>query len=169
MSHVDELIEEIDKTPVDVMFGASRQRFIKNKLVIIQSEQEALQKKADAYDELSKPVEIPQFVAQWIEDHKKKDLNFYTSVSSMTTGDVDDWYLDNEDIYAKAWYFGYTVQQEQLYYIELPGSGYLGEVKESGYFERTIHQKFAKKFTESGIKAIDECYWPFAVKVEEQK
>ncbi|WP_321388977.1 DUF1642 domain-containing protein [uncultured Enterococcus sp.] len=76
-----------------------------------------LQKKADKYDELSKPVEIPAYVAKWIEEYKKKDLNFYTSVSSMTTGDVGEWYVDNEDFYAKAWYFGYTVKQEQLYYM----------------------------------------------------
>ncbi|WP_321382728.1 DUF1642 domain-containing protein [uncultured Enterococcus sp.] len=70
-----------------------------------------------AFVDKDKPVEIPAYVAKWIEEYKKKDLNFYTSVSSMTTGDVGEWYVDNEDFYAKAWYFGYTVKQEQLYYM----------------------------------------------------
>lgn len=85
MSHVDELIEEIDKTPVDVMFGASRQRFIKNKLVIIQAEQEELQKKADAYDEQSKPIKLPPSFYETMNGYRDKGgfLAFLT-----------DWYYD---------------------------------------------------------------------------
>lgn len=120
--------------------------------------------------ELCNPVEIPAYVAKWIKDHKKKGLNFYVSVSRMTTGDVDEWYLDNEDSYVKAWYFGYTVKQEQLYYVKLTEKEYLCyDIDEDEYFSDSVDETdgYKMKFTESEIKAIDERYMAFAVKVEE--
>ncbi|MBP1046421.1 DUF1642 domain-containing protein [Enterococcus sp. BWM-S5] len=130
----------------------------------------------EALQEASKPVEVPVFIAKWIEDHKKKGLIFDVSVSSMTTGDVDEWYLDNEDIYAKAWYFGYTVKQEQLYYVfdKLTGF-YLVEKLTLAHdpyttFKWTDDEQAREAYTEQQIKKhMGDNYMKFAVKVEEEQ
>ncbi|EGO8059223.1 DUF1642 domain-containing protein [Enterococcus faecalis] len=56
-----------------------------------------------------------------------------------------------------------TDEKEPLYYVKLPEIGYM----RFGYryfYSENIEE--AKKYTEQEIKAIDERYWPFAVKVE---
>lgn len=57
MNEVEKLIKEIDKTPVGVLFGSSRKRYFKNRLVIIQAEQEELMDRSKkdfrAYQEYS--------------------------------------------------------------------------------------------------------------------
>lgn len=76
-------------------------------------------------DEPQKPV-IPQFVADWIEECKEK--NGYTLSDALSTYicpfDLDRWfYLDdceNENLFAQAWLFGYDIEQEQLYTVEIP-------------------------------------------------
>lgn len=49
---------------------------------------------------------------------------------------------------------GYDIEKEQLYYVKLPGVGYLNNA-DGGI-----------KHTEQEIKAIDERYLAFAVKVD---
>ncbi|MBB6648548.1 DUF1642 domain-containing protein [Enterococcus faecalis] len=60
-------------------------------------------------------------------------------------------------------YNGYEVEKEQLYYVKLPEIGYMRFGKK--YFYSTDKED-AKRYTENQIKAIDERYWPFAVKVD---
>lgn len=62
--------------------------------------------------------------------------------------------LDDQRKYARAWLDGYEVEEDPLYYVKLPGVGYLNNA-DGGI-----------KHTDKEIKAIDERYWPFAVKVD---
>ncbi|EGO8140418.1 DUF1642 domain-containing protein [Enterococcus faecalis] len=56
-----------------------------------------------------------------------------------------------------------TDEKEPLYYVKLPEIGYM----RFGFcIPITENIEEAKKYTEQEIKAIDERYWPFAVKVE---
>lgn len=67
---------------------------------------------------------------------------------------VINWYGKNSNEFYRAVINGYEVKEEPLYYVELPEIGYLNN--EDGGI----------KHTEQEIKAIDERYWPFAVKVD---
>ncbi|WP_430395197.1 DUF1642 domain-containing protein [Enterococcus faecalis] len=59
----------------------------------------------------------------------------------------------NKELHTRAILDGYEVENEQLYYVKLPGVGYLNNA-DGGI-----------KHTEKEIKVIDKRYWPFAVKV----
>ena len=67
---------------------------------------------------------------------------------------VINWYGKNSNEFYQAVINGYEVEEEPLYYVKLPGVGYLNNA-DGGI-----------KHTEQEIKAIDERYWPFAVKVD---
>lgn len=94
----------------------------------IQAEQEELQKKADGYDEMNKPVEIPAYVAQWIEEYRKNHpdiapdfgliahLDDYFALRNGAPDDLNKGYKEYMDghciEFIKAWLYGYTVKQE---------------------------------------------------------
>lgn len=65
-------------------------------------------------------------------------------------------------------YNGYEVEKEPLYYVKLP-STYNTFLVESDDGDLIVWQNTTRgmPFTEKRIKAIDERYWAFAVKVEE--
>lgn len=106
-----------------------------------------------------KKVVVPKFVAEWIEYAKKKGDSLSASFKPWDLygaeyGKVNSWIKDNEETYARAWLDGYEVEEDPLYYVKLPGVGYLNNA-DGGI-----------KHTDKEIKAIDERYWPFAVKVD---
>ena len=141
-------------------------------------------------EEQNKPVEVPQYVADWILEYK---ADFRTPYHSMRTAtelenDVGYWLhgnkttkqdAENQEKYLQVWLTGnYTVKQDPLYYVELPlaktvnGFGRLAIDCKSGQHQ-IVHTQIdlmpnqKTKFTESEIKAKDERYWPFAVPVKE--
>ena len=67
--------------------------------------------------ELNKPV-IPQFVAVWIEECKAKGKNLLRALLH-TPEKVNSWVddPDNQEIFALAWMFGYTVENEKRYTV----------------------------------------------------
>lgn len=135
-------------------------------------------------DEPEKPV-VKKFVAEWFEKNKN-DLTFaiYEAVGhSIKESEYKhypdgfmEWIaqVDNNSIetLVKMKLFGYEVKKEQLYYVIINGE-YLVLM-----FKNRKDHKFIDKdeliewnsvgyqLTESEIKAIDERYWAFAVKVE---
>lgn len=129
----------------------------------------------DIYDSLShvilldepKKVVIPKFVAEWIGYATLKGDSLIASFKPWNLygaeyGKVNSWIKDNEETYARAWLDGYEVEEDPLYYVKLPEIGYMRFGKK--YFYSTDKED-AKRYTENQIKAIDERYWPFAVKV----
>ncbi|EGO7471313.1 DUF1642 domain-containing protein [Enterococcus faecalis] len=106
-----------------------------------------------------KKVVIPQVVADWIKYAKRQGYGFMQSydpiyMSYPINDGLDKWIDDNEETFAHAWLDGYEVEKEPFYYVKLPGVGYLNNA-DGGI-----------KHTEKEIKAIDERYWTFAVKVD---
>lgn len=126
-------------------------------------------------------VTVPQFVADWINQCKEKAtladcLNGYYQISNgevVGSTDFQNWVVDNEndELAAKAWIFGYEVEKEPLYQIELPGTSWGAYLTKADNGDLVIFQNTTSgsTFTESEIKAIDERYWAFAVPVEEDK
>ena len=67
-------------------------------------------------------VTVPKFVAEWIETHKR----WMPFLSHLFTDNLDEqlkeWldFSDNQNLMAKAWLYGYTVEKEPLYTVEIP-------------------------------------------------
>lgn len=124
---------------------------------------------------------VPKFVADWIKQCKENAaladcLNGYYQISNgqvIESEDFQNWVADNEndELAAKAWMFGYEVEKEPLYQIELPGTSWGAYLTKAENGDLVIFQNTTSgsTFTESEIKAIDERYWAFAVPVEEVK
>lgn len=125
--------------------------------------------------EASKPAEVPEDVAKWISKYKKHGYTLYQALSYIPQ-DAKKWYLENAALCESAWVNGYTVKQ-QLYYVDfMSGDIHKRLIRdpENGVFDivewsRNLIGVIDEMFTESEIKAIDERYLPFAVKVEEQE
>ncbi|MFF2970997.1 DUF1642 domain-containing protein [Enterococcus faecalis] len=107
---------------------------------------------------------VPKFVADWFEDNFE-ELDWELGgvlINAFNTNrnersDFQDWLVDTTnypiETLIRMKLFGYEVEKEQLYYVKLPGVGYLNNA-DGGI-----------KHTEQEIKSIDERYFPFAVKV----
>ena len=137
-------------------------------------------------DEPEKPV-VPQFVADWYEEHKD---NFEYSIQCLCVHGclpvrkIQSWF-DNEDnkpieTLVMMHKFGYIVKKEKLYTVELPnpnGGGYikvyLGKYQngKAGLYEWNGYsfwkQEEKAQLTESEIKEDFAWLWQFAEEVEE--
>lgn len=78
---------------------------------------------------LDEPVqpkpEIPQLVAEWIEKYKEKRCRLYHALEHVFDDVELGLYIkqqegDYTEIIAKAWLYGYTVEKEKLYTVEIP-------------------------------------------------
>lgn len=72
-------------------------------------------------------VVVPKFVAEWIEETKEEGYNLSYAMSDVITPlEVEEWLFknaySNEEVFAKAWIFGYEVEQEKLYEVTVPGT-----------------------------------------------
>ena len=149
-------------------------------------------------DEPQKPV-IPKFVAEWIEDHKgdyskwdeeaRADFVFRAINDLFRFGEglsfwdftinekISEWTTKNAYEFITAILFGYTVEQEKLYTVEIPNPNWTSFLytlyrKDDGkiiiigtgddYEEREEYQ-----LTEAEIKQDFEWAWRFAKEVEE--
>ncbi|NSQ30641.1 DUF1642 domain-containing protein [Enterococcus faecalis] len=91
-------------------------------------------------------------------------------LSAMPDDEFSLWFKSNRDLFVNALANGYEVEKEPLYHVLLSDKG----ATNIGYtflnLAGTIDFKICKEevdmLTEQEIKAIDERYWPFAVKVE---
>lgn len=136
-------------------------------------------------DEPQKQV-VPKCAEEWLEGHCAASdvINLFIEVTCATdsdgfisdkwrwSGEFYDWLVEDSDtlyILCDALRYGYEVEKEQLYYVLLPETG----EHELKYFldqdgELSVDDQLCEyyKLTEQEIKAIDERYWPFAVKVD---
>ena len=137
-------------------------------------------------DEPEKPV-VPQFVADWYEEHKD---NFEYSIQCLSVHGclpvrkIQTWF-DNEDnkpieTLVMMHRIGYIVKKEKLYTVELPnpnGAGYikvyLGKYQNGkvGLYEWNGYsfwkQEEKAQLTEAEIKKDFAWLWQFAKEVEE--
>lgn len=135
-------------------------------------------------DEPEKPV-LPQFIADWLEVCKE-NLGFSlssamsqsTSVMKAQPNKVHGWFnlKNNQETFAKAWLYGYEIEKDKLYTVELPNPNAGGHVvlcKTSDgivsiAFSGMARWKGGKNFqlTEAEIKKDFGWAWEFAEEVE---
>lgn len=71
-------------------------------------------------DESEKPV-VPQFIDTWIQGAKYNGFDLYEAMTDDEMPDkVATWIVCNSETFAKAWLFGYEVEKEKLYTVEIP-------------------------------------------------
>ncbi|UER65844.1 DUF1642 domain-containing protein [Enterococcus faecalis] len=91
-------------------------------------------------------------------------------LSAMPDDEFSLWFKSNRDLFVNALANGYEVEKEPLYHVLLSDKG----ATNIGYtflnlaetIDFTICKEKVDMLTENQIKAIDERYWPFAVKVD---
>nr|WP_317430316.1 DUF1642 domain-containing protein [Streptococcus lutetiensis] len=133
-------------------------------------------------DEPEKPV-VPQYVADWLEVCKDNlplslanSMNNIVMRSSNQPDKTIHWLAKNSETFAKAWIYGYEVEKEKLYTVELPnpnGGTHLVLCKDCDgkLFIETFFiddwETFGKcKLTEAEIKQDFDWAWQFAKEVE---
>ena len=128
-------------------------------------------------DEPQKVV-IPKFVGEWIETHKR----WMPFLSHLFTDNLDEelkeWldFSDNQNLMAKAWLYGYEVEKEKLYTVEIPDPNsyayyrYLSRNDNGICIDASNDAKWKQKkrnqLTESEIKQDFDFLWQFAKEVE---
>ncbi|HFU3678648.1 TPA: DUF1642 domain-containing protein [Streptococcus suis] len=131
-------------------------------------------------------VVVPKLVAGWLEWCKQSNLDLdhsmrYTRVNNAETG-VEEWIYENQETFARAWLFGYEIEQEKLYTVEIPDPNRSDTVtflyKENGkvfigsdiFLDEVPNYKWKNdpdnQLTESEIKQDFEWAWQFAKEVE---
>ncbi|MCO4627718.1 hypothetical protein Si044o_01678 [Streptococcus infantarius subsp. infantarius] len=136
----------------------------------------------------SQKVVVPQFVADWLEVCKENlgfglsnAMSHSTSAMNKQPNWVKRWFnfKDNQETFAKAWLFGYEVEKEKLYTVEIPNPNSKGNNKIylckdditgkiylcKGNFNPSKNRNL--RLTESEIKQDFEWAWQFAKEVEE--
>ena len=88
--------------------------------------------------ELNKPVEVPQFVADWIEVCKEHlTTSLYTAMTPNFMKEHNqsfDFILwikkaSNQDLFARAWLDGYEVEEEERYLVKMPKANFNGNIQ----------------------------------------
>lgn len=75
-------------------------------------------------DEPEKPV-VPRCVADFISSEQRSCSALSEAIDNMEMrdeGEVTGWFYDNSEAFAKAWLYGYEVEKEKLYTVELPNT-----------------------------------------------
>lgn len=74
-------------------------------------------------------VKVKQFVADWIEHCRGLGYSLYQSMELVhENAEIKKWFIfvDNQDLFARAWLDGYEVEEEKRYTVKIKG-----EVKEN--------------------------------------
>ena len=119
-----------------------------------------------------KPVKIPQFVADWIEECKNDDFHLFGAMEGISSNQkkLDYWFRedDNMELFARAWLDGYEVEKEKRYIIkvkatkcstknlvfgELSGSWFFAE----GKYGNVIVKHTRRELEEAGFGWVFDC------------
>ncbi|KXT90577.1 DUF1642 domain-containing protein [Streptococcus mitis] len=116
------------------------------------------------------PVKIPQCVADWIEECKKKgDLSLGGAIQ-LPCPEIYEWLMDweNQELFAQAWIFGYEVEEEKQYAVKIKASGqYLAKtkLKEISFMYNGACSHFTRKqLEEAGFGWVFDC---LGIEIEE--
>ncbi|HEQ9839865.1 TPA: DUF1642 domain-containing protein [Streptococcus pyogenes] len=125
----------------------------------------------DIIDQLNQPKpEVPQCVADWIEECKEEDLTLKGLFSnSDMPAKIFDWIFGSDEncrLMAEVWINGYTVEKEKLYTVDLPNGQPLVRGINTLYFSQNLATENVK-LTESEIRKDFEWAWQFAEEVTE--
>lgn len=145
----------------------------------------------DMIEQLDEPqkVQVPQFVADWIEYCQKHDFTlfgcldpengFESLVNETFEGDVRKcirWCRKESNILARAWLYGYTVEREKRYLVKIKGVDsrtnylYYGVGSKTWLFKaKLIDGNFRKSHTRKELEQ-DNFGWVFdcpGIEIEE--
>ncbi|EQB9219046.1 DUF1642 domain-containing protein [Listeria monocytogenes] len=116
-------------------------------------------------------LKVPQFADDWIKHCKQREYDLACLLDyedSDMSAEMYEWLIssdDNQELLARAWFDGYEVEEEPLYYVRLPLP--FGYLRRSKLYPASQNVEDASKYSEKEIKDMDERYWQFAVLVEE--
>ena len=92
-------------------------------------------------------VEVPEFVAEWIEKSKAKGKGLLTALS-YTPGGVNRWVdnSENQETFALAWIFSYKVEKEPKYTVKIKATKHYFAKDGNGriYFSLKYESAFTK-------------------------
>ncbi|HEP6700175.1 TPA: DUF1642 domain-containing protein, partial [Streptococcus pyogenes] len=127
--------------------------------------------------------EVPQYVADYIEKCKKRGDTLYLAlkVGKSVKQSVYKWLWDGSGDesfikFAKAWIYGYTIEKEKLYTVEIPNPNGLSvclQRLDDGNVVLSIPRNARWKglevmqLTESEIRKDFDWAWQFAEEVRE--
>lgn len=135
-------------------------------------------------------VVVPQFVADWIEWCKRNSVTLLGGFSAIDelglaicndkkvkSLDASGWATKNQETFTKAWFYGYEVEKEKLYTVEIPNPNAGGHVVLCKTSDGIVSIAFTgmarwqgcKNFqlTEAEIKKDFDWAWKFRKEVEE--
>ncbi|EAD9125412.1 DUF1642 domain-containing protein [Listeria monocytogenes] len=138
-------------------------------------------------------IAVPRFAADWINHCKQREYDLACLLDyedSDMSSEMYEWLIssdDNQELLARAWFDGYEVEEEPLYYVRLPLSTWNDDAAELEVINMYVllnkqsdettftgliinkNKKWTTKLTEAEIKGMPEgdIYWQFAVPVEE--
>lgn len=100
-------------------------------------------------------VTVPQYVADFITEHKKLGHTLSYSIDMCMSDRVAEWYWDNSELFARAWLDGYEVEQEKRYEVKLKNTDdYLVKTNNNDYrFYNNIYTTRRKHTREEMEKA----------------
>lgn len=130
-------------------------------------------------DEPEKPV-VPPYIDTWIQGAKYNGFDLYEAMTDDEMPDkVATWIKCNSEVFANALFYGYEVEKEKLYTVEIPNPNKIGNeinvLMMNGFRQVVIVKKYGDnwkkengfRLTESEIKKDFEWAWQFAEEVEE--
>ena len=139
---------------------------------------------AEQLDEQGK-VLVPKYVVDWIEWCKKNNITLlgaHTAIcdnKNIRSLDASGWATKNQETFAKAWFYGYEVDKEKLYTVEIPicnsplGYHYVlhkttpGEIIIDSFFTNNWVNYDYCQLTEEEIKKDYDWAWKYAEEVKE--
>lgn len=112
------------------------------------------------YEKLNKPekVKVPQLVAYWIKHCRGLGYSLYQSMELVhENAEIKKWFIfvDNQDLFARAWLDGYEVEEEKRYTVVIK------ETKQPLYYNAEDKKLFfsmgglATNFTQKQLEDAD--------------
>ena len=106
-------------------------------------------------------VQVPQFVADWIEECKNDDFHLFGAMEGISFNQkkLDYWFRedDNMELFARAWLDGYEVEEEKRYRVKLKSNpeevDYLVDTKNNGLRFYSNIYKQSREHTREEIEA----------------
>lgn len=122
-----------------------------------------------------KKAVVPRYIDTWIQGAEYNGFDLYEAMTDETPDKVATWIVCNPETFAKAWLYGYEIEKEKLYTVELPnphGPGHTVLVKDMHgniFITHTMDSYWQKsevsQLTEAEIKKDFDWAWRFAKEV----
>lgn len=122
------------------------------------------------------PKFVDDFIKEGLEQGASKEDIIGSAISFSGVrpkNEFSKWFKSNKVLFVEAVSNGYEVEQATLYHVLLPDEGVtkIGYtfLNPKGEMDFTTSKELLDMLTEQEIKAIDNRYWAFAVKVGKEK